>query len=81
MFCSGGVTGDFQRQESKLRRSDSGEASDVPAQEARLPAGLVLKPPLSIQDLAANVDHDPAEALVALIRQMRREGTTPQIER
>ncbi len=58
-------------------------SSDVPAGEARLPAGVVLRPPVEMRELAKDVDHDPAEAeaLVALIREMRREGTEPGADR
>ena len=45
----------------------------------RLPAGLVLKPPVSAEDLKADTEHDPegAEEFVTLIRALRREGSRP----
>jgi hypothetical protein len=41
--------------------------------EPTLPAGVVLKPPVRFDDLAAHIDEDPAEAeaLVALVRELR----------
>ncbi len=48
----------------------------------RLPSGVVLKPPVRIEELSIDVDQDPdeAEALVALIRQLRRERVEPAAE-
>jgi hypothetical protein len=45
--------------------------------QVRLPAGLVLKPPVTIEDLKRDTENDPdgAEEFVALIRTLRREGT------
>jgi hypothetical protein len=56
--------------------------SDNRMGEPRLAAGIVLKPPVRMEELAADVDPDPAEAeaLVALMRHMRREGTEPRAE-
>jgi hypothetical protein len=47
--------------------------------EVRLPAGVVLKPPVSMEDLKANTEYDPegAEEFVALIRALRTEGSRP----
>ena len=58
-------------------------SSGASAGETRLPAGLVLKPPVKMRELADDVDHDPAEAeaLVAVIRHMRREGTEPGVDK
>jgi len=41
--------------------------------------GLVLKPPVTVQDLKMNTEHDPegAEEFVALIRALRREHSRP----
>lgn len=49
------------------------------AGDVRLPAGVVLKPPVSAEDLKADTEYDPegAEELVALIRALRREDTRP----
>ena len=45
----------------------------------RLPAGLVLKPPVSLEDLKTDTEHDPegAEEFVALIRALRKESSRP----
>jgi hypothetical protein len=45
----------------------------------RLPAGVVLKPPVSVEDLKIDTEYDPegAEELVALIRALRKEGPRP----
>lgn len=46
---------------------------------ARLPASLVLKPPVTVEDLRADTEYDPegAEEFVALIRALRREASRP----
>jgi len=48
-------------------------------EQVRLPAGLVLKPPLSAEDLKPDTEHDPegAEEFVALIRALRKEDSRP----
>ena len=45
----------------------------------RIPAGLVLKPPVTAEELRTDTEHDPegAEEFVALIRALRREGSRP----
>ncbi len=47
--------------------------------QVQLPAGVVLKPPVSLEDLKAYTEYDPegAEEFVALIRALRREGSRP----
>ena len=42
-----------------------------------LPKGIVLKPPVGLDDLKADTENDPlgAEEFVALIRALRREGS------
>ena len=44
-----------------------------------LPAGLVLKPPVSLEELKTDTEYDPegAEEFVALIRALRKEGSRP----
>ena len=44
-----------------------------------LPAGVVLKPPVTAEDLRADTEVDPegAEEFVALIRALRKEGSRP----
>ncbi|MGA2595070.1 MAG: hypothetical protein ABSH32_34675 [Bryobacteraceae bacterium] len=45
----------------------------------RLPAGLVLKPPVSLEDLKTDTEYDPegAEEFVAFIRALRKESSRP----
>ena len=45
----------------------------------RLPAGLVLKPPVSLDELKTDTECDPegAEEFVGLIRALRKEGSRP----
>jgi len=45
----------------------------------RLPAGVVLKPPVSLDELQTDTEYDPkgAEEFVALIRALRKEGSRP----
>ena len=47
--------------------------------QLRLPAGVVLRPPVSAEDLKADTEYDPegAEEFVALIRALRRAGSRP----
>ena len=47
--------------------------------EVRLPGGVVLKPPVSLEDLRTDTERDPegAEEFVALIRALRKEGSRP----
>jgi hypothetical protein len=44
-----------------------------------LPAGVILKPPVSMEDLTSGTECDPegAEEFVALIRALRTEGSRP----
>ncbi len=45
----------------------------------RLPAGVILKPPVSMEELTEGTECDPegAEEFVALIRALRTEGSRP----
>ena len=45
----------------------------------RLPAGVILKPPVTVEDLMADTEHDPegAEEFVALIQALRNERSRP----
>jgi hypothetical protein len=45
----------------------------------RLPRGLVFLPPVSIDDLKKDTEHDPegAEEFVALIRRLRQPDSRP----
>jgi hypothetical protein len=55
------------------------EGTEARSEQIRLPAGLVLKPPVSAEDLKTDIEHDPqgAEEFVALIRALRKEGSRP----
>jgi hypothetical protein len=57
-------------------RTDKAEAS---TDHVRLPAGVVLKPPVSLDELKTDTQYDPdgAENFVALIRALRKEGSRP----
>jgi hypothetical protein len=43
------------------------------------PAGVILKPPVTMEDLKTDIECDPegAEEFVALIRALRKEGSRP----
>jgi hypothetical protein len=58
------------------QRADNTETS---GNEIRLPAGVVLKPPVSIDDLRADTEYDPegAEEFIALIQALRNESNRP----
>jgi len=53
--------------------------AETGADQERLPAGLVLKPPVSLEDLKTGTEYDPegAEEFVALIRAVRKESSRP----
>jgi len=57
-------------------RTDKAETG---GDQVRLPAGVVLKPPTSLDDLKTDTEYDPegAEEFVALIRALRKEGSRP----
>jgi hypothetical protein len=57
-------------------RTDKAETG---GDQVRLPAGVVLKPPVSLDELKTDTEHDPegAEEFVALIRALRKEGSRP----
>jgi hypothetical protein len=57
-------------------RTDKAETS---GDRVRLPLGVVLKPPVSLDELKTDTEHDPegAEEFVALIRSLRKEGSRP----
>jgi len=57
-------------------RTDKAETS---GNQVRLPAGVVLKPPVSLDELKTDTECDPegAEEFVALIRALRKEGSRP----
>jgi hypothetical protein len=45
--------------------------------EVRFPQGVVFRPPVTIEDLRTDIEHDPegADEFVALIRLLRQEGS------
>jgi hypothetical protein len=55
------------------------EPKNARRDEVRVPAGVVLKPPVSREDLQTDTEHDPAgaEEFVALIRALRNERLRP----
>ena len=57
-------------------RTDKAETS---RDQVRLPSGVVLKPPVSLDELKTDTEYDPegAEEFVALIRALRKEGSRP----
>ena len=57
-------------------RADKTETAGHPV---RLPAGVILKPPLTVEDLVADTEHDPEGAgeFVALIQALRNERSRP----
>ena len=58
------------------QRADRAEAG---VDQVRLPASVVLKPPVSMLDLKTDTENDPegAEEFVALIRAFPNEGSRP----
>jgi hypothetical protein len=57
----------------------STEGTETGGDHVRLPAGVVLRPPVSVEDLKTDIEYDPegAEEFVALIRALRKEGSRP----
>jgi hypothetical protein len=55
------------------------DKAETGGNQVRLPVGVVLKPPVSLDDLKTDTEHDPrgAEEFVALIRTLRKEGSRP----
>jgi hypothetical protein len=51
--------------------------TDAKTGEARFPAGVALKPPVTLEDLTTDTEYDPegAEEFLALIRSLRNEAT------
>ncbi len=51
--------------------------TDAGTGQARFPAGVVFKPPVTVEDLKTDTEYDPegAEEFVALIRALRNEGS------
>jgi len=55
------------------------ESKDTRGDQVRLPAGMVLKPPVSAEDLKTDTEYEPegAEEFVALIRTLRKGSSRP----
>ena len=55
------------------------DGADALGEKVRLPAGVVLQPPVSTEDLKADTEYDPegAEEFVTLIRALRQERARP----
>jgi hypothetical protein len=53
------------------------ESTETAEGRVRLPKGIVLLPPVSVDDLKKDIEHDPrgAEEFVALIRAVSRPVT------
>ncbi len=53
------------------------EGTETGGNQLRLPAGVVLKPPVSAEDLKTDTEYDPegAEKFAVLIRALREEGS------
>ena len=53
------------------------EGKETGGDQLRLPIGVVLKPPVSAEDLKTDTEHDPegADEFVALIRVLRKDQT------
>ena len=55
------------------------DKAETDTDRVRLPAGVILKPPVSLDDLKTDTEYDPegAEEFVSLIRALRKEGSRP----
>jgi hypothetical protein len=55
------------------------EGTKTGGNQALLPRGVVLRPPVTVDDLKSDTEYDPegAEEFVALIRALREEGSRP----
>ena len=55
------------------------EGAETGEDHVRLPAGVILKPPVSAEDLKTDTEFDPegAEEFVALIQALRKNGSRP----
>ena len=58
------------------QRADKAETG---GDQVRLPAGVILKPPVTVEDLKTDTEYDPegAEEFVALIQALRNERSRP----
>jgi hypothetical protein len=55
------------------------ESAETAAGRTRFPKGFILLPPVSLDDLKKDTEHDPegAEEFVALIRALRQPDSGP----
>ncbi len=55
------------------------EGMETGGEQVRLPTAVMLRPPVTAEDLKADTEYDPegADEFVALIRSLRREGLRP----
>jgi hypothetical protein len=55
------------------------EGTETEENQVRLPPGVSLRPPVSLEDLKTDIESDPegAEEFVALIRALRRDCPRP----
>lgn len=55
------------------------EGKETGGEQVRLPTGVMLRPPVTAEDLKADTEYDPegADEFVVLIRSLRREGPRP----
>ncbi len=55
------------------------DKAETGGDRVRLPAGVILKPPVSMEDLKTDTESDPegADEFVALIRALRKESPRP----
>jgi hypothetical protein len=55
------------------------DKSETGGDQVRLPAGVILKPPVTVEDLMTDIEHDPegAEEFVAMIQALRNERSRP----
>ena len=55
------------------------EGTETGGDQVRLPSGVVLKPPVTVEDLRTDTEYDPegAEEFVALIRALREKDSRP----
>ena len=61
------------------QRTETTAGAETGKDQVLLPAGVVLKPPVSAEDLKTDTEFDPegAEEFVALIQALRRNGSRP----
>ena len=55
------------------------KGTETDGDQVRLPAGVALKPPVSVEDLKTDTEYDPdgAEEFVTLIQALRKDGSRP----